>query len=189
MRAQCLVLKAWSQFYKKRMAREMQKHAEIEQAFIKIRGCAGNDDVKDIVVKFMTREQTFTSLVSSVQNLESKVDKLKAENAAKREQLHRLIIENENNKPVGYVNPLQAERDEAHKIPETPKDSQAEHDYKQLSEQVSNLHAHLDQLNERKQNIQLITDQVGGWSRRVAKKLAELLDDHTFERNSATVVH
>jgi hypothetical protein len=39
---------------------------------------------------------------------------------------------------------LQAERDEAHKIPETPKDSQAENDYKKLSEEVSNLHAHLD---------------------------------------------
>jgi len=76
------------------MAREMQKHAEIENAFIKIRGCAGNDDLKEIVAKFMSREQTFTSLVVSAQGLEGKVDKLRAENLSKREQLHSLIIDN-----------------------------------------------------------------------------------------------
>lgn len=66
MRAQCYVQKAWSQFYKKRMEREMKSHAATEQAFLKIRSCAGNDDVKEIVAKFMSREQTYVSLLSSV---------------------------------------------------------------------------------------------------------------------------
>lgn len=51
--------KVWSQFYKKRMDREMKAHKETEQAYQQIKACAGNDDVKEIVSKFMSREQTY----------------------------------------------------------------------------------------------------------------------------------
>jgi hypothetical protein len=39
------------------------------------------------------------------------------------------------------------------------------------------LQSELDQINERKKNIQLINDQVGGWTRRVGEKLAEQVDE------------
>jgi hypothetical protein len=35
------------------------------------------------------------------------------------------------------------------------------------------LQVELDKVNERKKNIQLINDQVGGWTRRVGEKLVE----------------
>lgn len=63
MRANWLVQKVWSQFYKKRMDREMKAHKVVEQAFMQIRACAGNDDVQQIVSKFLTREQTYQSLL------------------------------------------------------------------------------------------------------------------------------
>jgi len=40
----------------------------------------------------------------------------------------------------------------------------------------------------RKKNIQLINDQVGGWTGRVAAKLADLLDDHTFTGKNASML-
>lgn len=52
------------------MEREMKAHAQTEQAFKEIRASAGNDDVKEIVHKFMTREQTYISLLQSVTKYE-----------------------------------------------------------------------------------------------------------------------
>ena len=43
----------------KKMAKEMAKYREIENAFQQIRTCSGNSDVKEMVTKFMTREETY----------------------------------------------------------------------------------------------------------------------------------
>ena len=53
-----------------------------------MRVCAGNSDVKEMVNKFLTREQTFISVLKSVSDFEEKYDSLKAFNADKREKLH-----------------------------------------------------------------------------------------------------
>ena len=65
-RANLLVQKAWAAFFKKRMEREMQKYASIEGAFQKIRTATGNSDVKEMVQKFMTKEQTYAHLLQAV---------------------------------------------------------------------------------------------------------------------------
>lgn len=166
----------------------MKAHAQTEQAFLKIRACAGNDDVKEIVAKFMTREQTYVSLLHSVQNLEKKYDQLKTEHAQKNDYVHALEIENDNKKAVGFVDPRNADRQLAHEIVQSPNDNQAESDYKSLSEELDQLTAHVDQLHSRKKNIQLINDQVGGWTTRVGKKLADLLDDHTLADRNASML-
>jgi len=46
----------------KKMAKEMAKYKEIEDAFQQIRACSGNSDVKEMVTKFMTREETYAQL-------------------------------------------------------------------------------------------------------------------------------
>jgi len=48
-----------------------------------------------------------------------------------------------------------------------------EADFLKLSHEIALLEADLDKVNERKKNIQLINDQVGGWTRRVGEKLTE----------------
>ena len=58
-----MVQKIWSQFLSKRMAKEMQKFQQIEAAFSKIKGCTGNSDVREMVTKFMTKEQTYAHLL------------------------------------------------------------------------------------------------------------------------------
>lgn len=69
-----------------------------------------------------------------------------------------------------------------------PNDNTAENDHKRLTEELDHLRAHIDQLHQRKKNIQLINDQVGGWTSRVGGKLADLLDDHTLDHTNTTMV-
>lgn len=66
MRETWLIQKVWSGFYKKRMDRAMKQHKTVEDAFMEIRACAGNDDTQQIVNKFLSREATYVSLLSSV---------------------------------------------------------------------------------------------------------------------------
>lgn len=56
------------------------------------------------------------------------------------------------------MDPNQADRQAAHELKPNPNDSQAEDDFKKLSEELDQLQAHFDQLKTRKKNIQLIND-------------------------------
>lgn len=47
----------------------------------------------------------------------------------------------------------QADRDLAHKLEEYENDNQAETEFKRLSVELDQLHAHIDQLKQRKKNI------------------------------------
>jgi len=58
-----MIAKLWSQFFKRKMEREMEKYSQIEKAFQTIRTTTGNSDVKEMVTKFMTREQTYADLL------------------------------------------------------------------------------------------------------------------------------
>jgi arginyl-tRNA synthetase len=58
-----MVQKMWSQFLSKRMDKEMEKYHNIEVAFSKIKACTGNSDVREMVTKFMTKEQTYSTLL------------------------------------------------------------------------------------------------------------------------------
>ena len=65
------------------MGREMQNYRHIEQSFQTIRHQTNNSDVREIVQKFMTKEQTYASLLLAVSQNEQKYDELKSENVAK----------------------------------------------------------------------------------------------------------
>jgi len=64
----------------------------------------------------MTREQTYVSLIQSVQNLEKKYHVLKTENGTKKERLHALQLENDNKKAVGFVDERHADRQIEHEV-------------------------------------------------------------------------
>lgn len=82
-RARLLVNRLWSAFFKKRMSREMANYRHIEESFQEIRAKTNNSDVREIVQKFMTKEQTYAQLLLAVSANEQKYDELKAENQAK----------------------------------------------------------------------------------------------------------
>lgn len=131
----------------------MREHRDIEQAFLRMRACAGNSDVREMVTKFLSREQTYASLIKNVGNLESRYETLQAETAAKNEKLHQLAIENDNRKATGYVDPLAADRAIAYEQTQREMDNRAEAEYKMLSIELEQIHAHLDHLQARKKQI------------------------------------
>lgn len=78
----------------------MQKYAAIEHAFQQIRAATGNSDVKEMVHKFMTKEQTYAHLLQAVGQGEKKYDDLKILNEEKKQRLQELRIANDNRKKL-----------------------------------------------------------------------------------------
>jgi len=58
----------------------MQKYAAIETAFQKIKQATGNTDVREMVNKFLTREQMYAVLRNEVNEKECEFEQLKVEN-------------------------------------------------------------------------------------------------------------
>ena len=181
------IQKIWSQFYMKKMAKEMAKYKEIEDAFQQIRACSGNSDVKEMVTKFMTREETYAQLHKQVGHFERKFEWLRQKNEEKKTRLHQLQIENDNKRKVGEAKPnvdhatpptsISSEQD----ANPTGAAEQAEHEYTRLAGELESLRALLDQINDRSKKIELTNDQIGGWTNRVASKIAEHTDDGTYQ--------
>lgn len=78
------------------MENEMKKYHNLEEALQKIRTSTGNSDVQEMVNKFLTREQTYSLLLTAVNENEKKVEHLREENDKKEEILHNLQIDNDN---------------------------------------------------------------------------------------------
>ena len=72
-----MVQKMWSQFLKRKMSKEMENYATIEQAFQKIKQATGNTDVREMVNKFLQREQMYAVLRNEVNENEKKYERLK----------------------------------------------------------------------------------------------------------------
>lgn len=90
MQENFLAQKFWSSFLKTKMEKEMKQSFQYENAFQKIRAATGYSDVQEIVQKFLTRESTYSQLLTSVQEQEDKIDALRTDNEIWREKLHEL---------------------------------------------------------------------------------------------------
>jgi len=179
MRQTLLVNRLWSSFYKKRMSREMNNYRHIEQSFQEIRAKTNNSDVREIVAKFMTKEQTYAQLIRAVGANEQKYDELRALNREKQKCVRELQIANENRRKIERPdkdNELATEKFE-HQMKllsgTSDETEKRESEFANLLAEEKHLTDELETLNERTKNMQLITDQVGGWLRRVGGKLQE----------------
>jgi len=88
---------------KTKMEREMKRTLEIENAFQHIRAATGHSDVQEIVQLFLTRETTYSQLLTSVSENEAKIDKLRKDNEMWREKLQELQMHNNQNKEENRV--------------------------------------------------------------------------------------
>ena len=59
------------------MEREMEKYKIVEKAFHKIKGATGLSDSKEIVKKFITKEETYGKLLVSIAQYEQKINHLR----------------------------------------------------------------------------------------------------------------
>ena len=90
-----MVQRLWSQFMKKKMEKEMNKHQYVELAFQQIRTATGFSDVNEIVTRFLTREHTYSQLLMAVSENERKIDNLRVEHEQYAAKLHELQMEDD----------------------------------------------------------------------------------------------
>lgn len=103
-----------------------------------MRACAGNSDVKEMVMKFLTREQTYTQLLQSVSDNERKFEIMKQENEEKQLNLQKILIQNDNRK-VGEVDPREEVRQQSYALAKHAEDDQDVVQYNKLSAEIETL--------------------------------------------------
>ena len=80
---------------REKMKQEMEKSAQIDEAFKAIKTETGVTDVDQMVKKFLTREETYSQLLVNVKESDTKIEKLKKDNEHLRSVLHELKIDSE----------------------------------------------------------------------------------------------
>ena len=162
MQENFLAQKFYSAYLKHKMDKEMKENLEYEKAFQKIRAATGYSDVKEIVEKFLKREETYNELLQAVSESEVKIDQLRRENEKGREDLHALQIEFSDSQSTA------SEKPKSSFAPELNTLDNKRVDLKKQEESA---------LNTAK-NVQLVNDQVDNWTSRVIQKL-----DQQFNEN------
>ena len=72
---------------RKKMEKEMRNSSDIDEAFKAIKTATGVTDVGEMVKKFLSREQTYSSLLMNVSDSERKTEQLKKSNDELRNRL------------------------------------------------------------------------------------------------------
>ena len=97
MRENLYIQKMWNTYMRKRMDKEMKASEQIDNAFKTIKTATQVSDVQEMVRKFLTREQTYTQLLKTVNESEGKIDVLKKANEELRSKLGELTLDSSNN--------------------------------------------------------------------------------------------
>jgi len=134
------------------MEREMYNSSEVEDAFQTIRAATGMTDIHSIVQKFLTREQTYSQLLVNVAESERKIDSLKKENEELMGELHDVMIDKDGVQAEGKKQFPEVER---------------------LSTETTELTKEVEECKERSQKVEIITDQIYGWTQKVIQKMIE----------------
>ena len=92
----------------------MKQYESVEQAFQKIKASTGLTDAKEIVNKFVNREQTYSELLISIADYERKIDELKKVNDGLKNKLDGLKDKNV------HTDKAKAEKAEQKQDGETP---------------------------------------------------------------------
>lgn len=72
----------------------MKQYQEVEKSFQKIKASTGLSDAKEIVNKFINREQTYSELLISIADYERKIDELKKRNDHLKGEIQQLKEKN-----------------------------------------------------------------------------------------------
>lgn len=158
---------------RKRMEKEMRNSAQIDEAFKNIKTATQVTDVQEMVRKFLTREQTYSSLLKTVSESESKIDHLKKSNEELRAQLHELTLDSSNSQDKqkdatgGFDN-----------------DSEIIMMNNELSHSLKEHH----RLSERFKGINIVNDQISLWAKKVYRKFGSLTNDEIFSKPPSDLV-
>jgi len=173
MRENLYTQKLWNTYMRKRMEKEMRNSAQIDEAFKNIKTATQVTDVQEMVRKFLTREQTYSSLLKTVSESESKIDYLKKSNEELRAQLHELTLDSSNNG-----------QDKSKELSAVENDG----DIFMMSEELRQVEKEHQRLGERFKGINIVNDQISNWAKRIYKKFGALTSDETFQKPPTDLV-
>ena len=137
----------------------MRNSAQIDEAFKNIKTATQVTDVQEMVRKFLTREQTYSSLLKTVSESEAKIDHLKKSNEELRAQLHELTGAVDNDSDIIMMN----------------------------NELNLVLKEH-QRLSDRFKGINIVNDQISNWAKRIYKKFGTLTNDEVFSKPPSDLV-
>jgi len=166
-----LIHRLYSSFLKRKMEKEMNRHTNVEGAFQNIRTATGFSDVNEIVHRFLTREQTYSTLLMAVSENERKIDNLRVEHEKNGSKLHELQMGNDDEEG----NTGKKKRDDG--IMSTP-------EIDELDGKIMVLGKDKELTDELCKKVNLVNDQVNGWISRVIHKV-----DQQFRENISAHEH
>ena len=134
-----------------KMVREMKKWQEIDESFKKIKTSTGVDDPQLLVEKF-EKDETYFKLLETVAQSESKIDKLKVENEELRTKIHDMKISSEKGSGESEL-------------------------IKNLQNEQQRLEKEINIKREKYYNVEIITDIITNWARRVVTKVDESISE------------
>jgi len=162
MRENLYTQKLWNTYMRKRMEKEMRNSAQIDEAFKNIKTATQVTDVQEMVRKFLTREQTYSSLLKTVSESEAKIDHLKKSNEELRSQLHELTLDSRDNNT-----------DKSKETSAVEQDS----DIIMMNQELAAVMKEHQKLGERFKGINIVNDQITSWAKRIYKKFGALTND------------
>ena len=127
-----------------------------------------------MVRKFLTREQTYSQLLKTVNESEAKIDVLKRSNEELRNKLHSLTLDSSsqgNNKA-----------DATAQVVDQDSDIIVLHN--ELGQVMKEFH----RLGERFKGINIVNDQVSNWSKKIYAKFGVLTQDETFKEKPQDLI-
>jgi hypothetical protein len=91
---ECFLLnKLWQHYLNKKLEKEMNQAVQVEKAFKQIKLATGLNDIQEICERFLTREQSYLTLISAVNEAERKLEMLKMSNENSRDTLQKMQLE------------------------------------------------------------------------------------------------
>lgn len=169
-----MINKLWNTFMRKKMEKEMRSSQAIDQAFKDIKTATSITDVQALVKRFLQRETTYSQLLNTVNESDSKIEKLKKVNEELTMRLHELQIENESGASDADAS--------------TTGGNSSDSEIIQLKNKISDTSRQLSQLNERFKKINIVNDQVKTWCNRVYNKFGVLTEDPVFQQDPQDMV-
>ena len=87
-----MINKLWNTFMRKKMEKEMRSSQLIDEAFKSIKTATSITDVQALVKRFLQRETTYSQLLNTVNESDSKIETLRLVNLELNSRLHELQL-------------------------------------------------------------------------------------------------
>lgn len=153
------------------MVKEMENSKQINEAFQAIKTATQVTDVQEMVRKFLTKEQTYGSLLKTVNVSEGKIEVLRRQNEELRTKLHDLNLDVANQGTANGGSNLENDSDII-----------------VLNNELRDVKKEQQKLAERFKGINIVNDQISNWAKKCYTKFGAMTGDDAFNNYPGNLV-